>query len=78
MDVEKHFGVDLPAAECRRVETVGQLANLIFAALQRAGASTYTPAAVLDEVRRLTAEQMGLPLETIQPHSSFAKDLGMG
>jgi hypothetical protein len=34
--------------------------------------------AVLEEVRRITAEQLALPLERIQSHSEFVRDLRVG
>jgi hypothetical protein len=32
---------------------------------------------VIEGVRRITAEQMGLPLEKVLPESDFVKDLGI-
>lgn len=32
----------------------------------------------LEEIRRITAEQLGLPLEDVKPESNFVKDLKMG
>lgn len=58
--------------------TVGDVARCIAPI----GASSGSPGErllaqqrVLDEVRRLTAEQLGLPLERVQPNSDFVKDL---
>ena len=33
---------------------------------------------VLDEVRRITSEQLGIPFDRVRPDSDFVKDLGAG
>jgi acyl carrier protein len=71
---------------CRRhlpvgIETVGDLARAIVPIeMPRSGPGERLIAQqrVLDEVRRITAEQLGLPLERVLPESDFVKDLGAG
>lgn len=60
------------------IETVGDVARLIAPIEMQQGNPGERLVAqqrVLDEVRRLTAQQLGLPLERVQPTSDFVKDL---
>jgi acyl carrier protein len=63
------------------METVGDVVRAI-APIQIAGGSPgerlLAQQRVLEEVRRLTAEQLGMPLEKVTPLSTFAGDLGVG
>lgn len=58
------------------METVGDIARAI-APIERSGNRLLDELRVLEEVRRLTAEQLGLPLERVRPESDFVRDLEM-
>lgn len=73
----KHrFERDLPPD----IQTVGDLARNITPIEFSTGNSARDLMAekrVLEEVRRMTAQQLGLPLDRILPESNFVRDLGM-
>jgi len=72
--VGDHLRRRLPAG----IETVGDLASEIApveVASGTAGQQLLLQQRVLEEVRRLTAEQLGLPLEQVRPDSDFVNDL---
>lgn len=58
------------------METVGDIARAI-APIERSGNRLLDELRVLEEVRKLTAEQLGLPLERVRPESDFVRDLEM-
>jgi acyl carrier protein len=63
------------------VETVGDIARLIAPIEFARGSSDerrLTEQRVLEEIRRLTAEVLGVPLDRVCVESEFAKDLGAG
>lgn len=63
------------------LETVGDVARLITPIPMpnnSSGERLIAQQRVLEEVRVLTAQQLGLPLESVQPTSEFVKDLGAG
>jgi acyl carrier protein len=63
------------------VETVGDVVRLIApieVAHGSQGERLLAQQQVLAEVRRITSQQLGLPLEKVQPESSFVKDLEVG
>lgn len=63
------------------LQTVGDLARRVTAISMPhtgGGQRLLWQLRVVDEVRRLTAEFLGLPLEKVKPESRFAEDLGAG
>lgn len=71
------FDVNFP----RGIETVGDVARTIApieVSIENSGQRLAAQQKVLDEVRRITAEQLGLPLDKVLPESNFVKDLGVG
>ncbi len=73
----KEIGWHLPPG----VETVGDVVRLIApigVAYGSPGERLLAQQHVLAEVRRITSQQLGLPLEKVQPDSDFVKDLGVG
>ena len=78
IELEREFGIELPDAELRRTETVGQLFTLVTT---RSGvpteATTYSGPAwdrYLDVIERET----GLERSCLQPPARFIRDLGLG
>lgn len=68
----------------RGLVTVGDLARRIAGASVSEATGPLGPGQrlivqqrVLDEVRVITSEQLGVPLERVKPESEFVKDLGM-
>lgn len=59
------------------IETIGDVASVI-APVAWSGNRLLTELRVLNEVRKLTAEQLGLPLDKVLPDSNFVKDLKCG
>jgi acyl carrier protein len=75
--VSREIGWRLPDG----VETVGDVVRLIAndgPAYGSPGERLIAQQLVLAEVRRITSEQLGLPLDKVQPESDFLKDLGAG
>lgn len=63
------------------ITTVGDLARVVApleVSMSNAGQRLIAQHRVLEEIRRITADQTGLPLEKVKPESDFIKDLGMG
>jgi len=79
MDVEKRFDIRLTDEEVGNIRTVGELTDLVCSHLNRYHRSFHPldPQAVLDEIRELTSEQLGVALDRVRPESNFVRDLGM-
>lgn len=63
------------------IETVGDVVRLIApieVAHGSPGERLLAQQHVLTEVRRITSQQLGLPMEKVQPESDFVKDLEVG
>lgn len=63
------------------METVGDVVRLIApieVAYGSPGERLLAQQRVLTEVRRITSQQLALPLEKVQPESDFVNDLGVG
>lgn len=58
----------------KSIATVG---DLVHATMPTLPAGNPTESAVQFEVRRLTAEYFGVPIESITEHTNFVRDLGM-
>jgi hypothetical protein len=80
IELEKEFAIDLPDADLRRVETVGQLFALIgirTGSLPNAESMTcsgHVWARYLDVIERET----DLPRSRLVPEARFIHDLGLG
>ena len=64
----------------RGIDTLGDLARVVApveVTFDKLNKREAVQARVTQEVRRLTADFMGLPLESVQPESEFVRDLGM-
>lgn len=72
MMIEEEFGVSLDSQETSRVKTVGELIDLVQRTVPRKDASCEDIAL---RVREIVAYEVNMPLETIQPHLRFRKDL---
>lgn len=83
MSAEMHFGVSISDAEVGRCRTVRELADALICHLPPPhpnGQDGVTKRnahreQILDELRRIIAEQMGIPIETIRAESRFVQDL---
>jgi len=76
MELESRFDVRLSDPVIGEARTVRQLADLIFSKLpNEQQALPNQRQVVLDEVRRLTAQQLGLRLDKVRPESDFVRDL---
>ncbi len=71
MEVEQRFRLSLPDSDCENVRTVADMAELVIARVPGSDRQT-----VMDEVRKLAADQAGMPLEHVHAHSDIVKDLG--
>ncbi|MBX3382560.1 MAG: acyl carrier protein [Phycisphaeraceae bacterium] len=75
--VYTYFAQDFPPG----IETVADVARYIAPMeipLDGLGERLVAEQRVLEEVRKLTAQQFGLPLERVQPTTNFVKDLEIG
>lgn len=74
--LQNRFAFNFPVG----IETAGDVARTmapIEVPMENSGSRLVAQQKVLDEVRRITAEQLGLPLEKVLPESNFVKDLGI-
>lgn len=93
MLVDEEFGISIPDAEAEACRTVGQLVEAAFhnikvlpppsAESQRWRRARFRPTAPFtrDEVslrvRKIVAEQLGLPLDDVREESRFIEDLSL-
>lgn len=75
--VEERFGIEIPDADAERLVTVGMLHAYVWQVLQRQQRQDWMYAQAADEVRRLTAAQLGVDIRRVQLDSHFVEDLGL-
>ena len=71
--MERCFAITLDDHEVSRVLTVGDLCELVLASV----AATVTRAEVEEAVRRLVADELGQPFESVTLEARFVEDLGV-
>ena len=76
MAVEEEFDVDIPDKIQETISTVGRLADVVTAELQRLGRPA-DPESVFERIRIITSERAEIPPDKIWRESSFIDDLGM-
>lgn len=76
LEVEQHFGVSVPDEMAERIETVGELAQLVCHLRREAGLPLRYPDA-LSGLQDLTSRLFRIPLDRIGPDARFVKDLGL-
>ena len=74
MNVEEHFGIEIPDRIAETLFTVGDLHGFVVAELNRRG-RPQDPEAVFGELRELICDQLGIEPERVVPAARFVQDL---
>ncbi len=75
MKVEEHFGVSITDEDAATLMVVGDLHFWLCQELLLTKPGAPSPSDVWLQLRQLIADQLGLPLETIQTDSHIVHDL---
>ena len=78
MQVEKHFGIDIPDSEASELVTVGMLHSWVVAELNRVGRPQVDPQGVFVELRELICNQLGVEHSKVVPEARFVQGLTRG
>ncbi len=73
MDVEDHFGIVIDDDEAGRMRTVGDLVALI-----RSRVDLPDDSAILNELRAIVADVLGIDTGKVAFDARFVEDLGVG
>ena len=76
MNVEDHFGIEIPDRAAEKLLTVGDLHTFVVEELQRIGRPR-DPREVFVELRELICDQLAIQPELVIPEARFVKDLGI-
>jgi acyl carrier protein len=76
MDIEKHFGIDIPNEDAEKLSKVGDMHEYVYAALKRDGREIeYTE--VFDQVKTIVVRNSGVDPSHVQSETDVVRDLGM-
>ncbi len=73
MNVEAHFGLEIPDADASAMQTVGDL----HAYIVRHAQPTPSPDASWEWLRSMIAEEFGVDLRRVVPTATIVQDLGI-
>ncbi len=79
MDLEDHFKISIADEDASRVQTVGELCELVLrCAREERGELTLSDAAVFEWVKKRVVRKYGVKPDQVRRDSKFYSDLGLG
>ena len=77
MAIEEEFGIEIPDTAAEPLVSVGGVASYVWEELQRRGRTNVDVETVLERVRAITVEQLGVDPDIVFPWTAFVGDLGV-
>lgn len=79
MEIEEHFGIDIPNEVAGVIYTVGDLTDWVQGAVRAdQPGSSWTAAQVESDVKTIVAEELGANRESLHRGTRFIEDLHAG